>query len=280
MSQIKRKKRRRNKRRYYRALAIRIGICVVILVILISLVVTLVKKIFFSKDETEDVPKEPEVLTTQELLEKTAKENDFSVEDYPEQLIELLEKNPEAEEYVLNYPLKKGTYTDENLKEPEETSGLPLLIQWDDRWGYFEYADNVMGLAGCGPTSLSMVASYLLDDPSLTPIYMAEYAMENGHSIDGGGTAWSLMNEGARALGLNPKEVPLDENAIKKHLENGRPIICNVGEGIFTDNGHYMVFAGWEDGKIKINDPNRREYSARLWSFEEIQDQIKNMWVY
>ena len=280
MSQIKRKKRRRNKRRYYRALAIRIGICVAILVILISIVVTLVKKIFFSKDETEEAQKEAEVLTTQELLEKTAQENDFSVEEYPEQLIELLEKNPEAEEYVLNYPLKKGTYTDENLKDPEETNGLPLLIQWDDRWGYFEYADNVMGLAGCGPTSLSMVASYLLDDPSLTPIYMAEYAMENGHSIDGGGTAWSLMNEGARALGLNPKEVPLDENAIKKHLENGRPIICNVGEGIFTDNGHYMVFAGWEDGKIKINDPNRREYSARLWSFEEIQDQIKNMWVY
>ena len=70
------------------------------------------------------------------------------------------------------------------------------------------------------------------------------------------------------------------DNKIKKHLENGRPIIVNVGEGIFTDNGHYMVFVGWEDEKIRINDPNRRDFSERLWDFEEIQDQIKNMWVY
>ena len=283
MSNIRRRKRRRRKMRYYRALAIRFAL----LFLLIFLLVTLVKKIFFSKDKDEESKEATqqelvleEELTTEELLEKTAQENNFSVSEYPEKLIELLEKNPEAKEYVLNYPLKKGTYSDENLPVTEEAGTIPLLIQWDDRWGYYDYSGNVMGLAGCGPTSLSMVASYLLNDPTLTPIYMANYSTEHGHSIDGGGTAWSLMTDGARGLGLNPQEVPLDENAIKKHLENGRPIIVNVGEGIFTDNGHYMVFVGWEDEKIRINDPNRREFSERLWSFEEIQDQIKNMWVY
>lgn len=275
MDKLKKRKHKRKRRaRYYRALAMRIGLLLIVVMIFVMLI-RLIRK---PKEEEEPVEEKP--LTVEELLEKTAEENGFSVTEYPEQLIELLKKNPETEEYVLNYPLKKDMYSTEDLTELDGTDEIPLLIQWDERWGYYEYGGNVMGLAGCGPTSLSMVASYLLNDPTLTPIYMADYSTRNGHSIDGGGTAWSLMNEGARGLGLNPKEVPLDENAIRKHLENGRPIICNVGEGIFTDNGHYMVFSGWVDGKIKINDPNRREYSERLWSFEEIQDQIKNMWVY
>lgn len=273
MSKIKNKKLRRKKLAQYKMIAI-YG---VVLFVMLLIICSFVKKIFFTKEEEYSKQK---VLTIEEKMEKTAQENGFAIEEYPLELIELLEKNPETEEYVLNYPLKKGTYSDEDLPASDGTGNIPLLIQWDDRWGYYEYGGNVMGLAGCGPTSLSMVASYLLNDPSLTPIYMADYSTRNGHSIDGGGTAWSLMNEGARALGLNPKEVPLDEAQVKKHLENGRPIIVNVGEGIFTDNGHYMVFVGWEDEKIKINDPNRREYSERLWSFEEIKDQIKNMWVY
>ena len=281
MRKIKKNIRRKKKRRYYRALAIRIAILLGILFIIIFLLGKIIGAIWSGiKGDDKEAAEPTKQLTVRELFEKEVEEKGFSVSDYPEKIIELYEKNPEAKEYVLNYPAKKGNYSTENLTESECTGEIPLLIQWDDRWGYYEYGGNVIGLAGCGPTSLSMVASYLLDNPELTPVYMAEYATENGHSIDGGGTAWSLMNEGARNLGLNPKEVPLDENAVRKHLENGRPIIVNVGEGIFTDNGHYMVFVGWEDGKIKLNDPNRRDFSNQLWEFAEIQDQIKNMWVY
>ena len=279
--------RRKRKLILYRRIAVLLGV-VLLLILMISL---LVKRCGKSEEEDnkevkeevqEEVQEETtsESLTFEELMEKTAQENNFSTDEYPEKLIELVKKNPETQDFVVNYPMKKDTYSEENLTELDGADGVPLLFQWDERWGYYQYGGNVMGLAGCGPTCLSMVASYLLDNPALTPIYMADFATENGHSIDGGGTAWSLMNQGAKDLGLNPKEVPLDENAIKGHLENGRPIICNVGEGIFTDNGHYLVFSGWVDGKIKINDPNRREFSERLWSYEEIKDQIKNMWVY
>lgn len=40
-------------------------------------------------------------------LQSFADANNLSVEEYPTELIELLEKNPETEEFVLNYPLKK-----------------------------------------------------------------------------------------------------------------------------------------------------------------------------
>ena len=36
---------------------------------------------------------------------------------------------------------------------------------------------------------------------------------------------------------------------------------------------------GTENGMIRVNDPNSRENSAKLWSYEEIESQIRNLWV-
>ena len=137
-----------------------------------------------------------------------------------------------------------------------------------------------MALTGCGPTCLSMVAVHLLQDAELTPLYIAEYAERKGYYVDGVGSAWALMQEGARDLGLHVQEVSLDKNTVMKYLQQGRPIIASMGPGDFTGTGHFIVFVGVEDGKIQVNDPNRRERSERLWEFDDIKDQIKNMWVY
>ena len=212
-------------------------------------------------------------------LNTFARNHQFSVNEYPSELVELLLKNPDTEEFVLNYPLKKNTFSKEKLTELEEDK-IPLLMQWDSRWGYYKYGDNVMGLTGCGPTCLSMVASYLLQNPALTPIYMAEYATRNGYSVSGSGTSWNFMSEGATELGLHVKEVPLMENKIKNYLQQGYPIICILGPGEFTDNGHFIVLTGVEDDKIRLNDPNSRERSERMWEYEELKNQIRNIWVY
>ena len=53
-----------------------------------------------------------------------------------------------------------------------------------------------------------------------------------------------------------------------------------MGPGDFTATGHFLVLTGWEDGKFRINDPNSRENSERLWAYEEIQDQIRNLWAF
>lgn len=227
------------------------------------------------QDEADEILDE-----TMQKLKYFADANQISMSDYPKELIELLRKNSETEEFVWNYPLRKGNYSTGNLTEPLNGEEIPLIMQWDARWGYFVYGDNVMGLTGCGPTCLSMVASYLLKDPRLTPLYMAQYAIDNGYCVAGNGTAWDFMLTGARSLGLNAKEVPLHENTVKQYLQAGKPIICIMGKGIFTDSGHFIVFSGWKDGKIEIKDPNSREKSEMLWEFQEIQGQIKNMWVY
>ncbi|MBO5259917.1 MAG: C39 family peptidase [Agathobacter sp.] len=233
----------------------------------------------------EEIHLDEEVLaggetTIYKQLQKFADKNDFSVNEYPEELIELIQKNADTEEFVLNYPLKKGTFSRDVLTEYLDTEKVPLFMQWDERWGYYEYGSNVLGLTGCGPTCLSMVALYLLQDPQMTPLYVAEYSVNNGYCVPGSGTSWNLMSEGARGLGLTVREVSLDEEQIRKNLEAGRPIIAIMGAGDFTDQGHFIVFSGWQDGKIVVNDPNSRTNSAKLWSYEDIKSQIRGMWAY
>lgn len=243
------------------------------------------------KEEYRKILKNSTIPISDIVMEEVitfAMENNISINDYPVELLELLQKNPETKEFVLKYPLKKGEVSHESLsllmdetkRGIKNIEDMPLLMQWDERWGYYQYGDNVMGLTGCGPTCLSMVASYLLGDADLTPLYMADYSLRNGYCVEGFGSSWELMSEGAEDLGLGVCEVPLSENVVKQYLESGNPIICIVGEGDFTDNGHFIVFKGWKDGKILINDSNSREKTEKLWSFEDIKYQIKNMWAY
>ena len=136
-----------------------------------------------------------------------------------------------------------------------------------------------MGLSGCGPTCLSMVCLYLLDDPIYTPQYVAEFAKENGYSGDGNGSAWTLISKGGVELGLDVTEIPLDENRIIRNLEVGNPIICVVGPGDFTSTGHFIIMTGYEDGFVSVNDPNSNARSEQLWDLKAVMSQIRNLWV-
>ncbi len=225
-------------------------------------------------------PTEEPELSPSEKIAQYAASNNISVDEYPERLVDLLIKNPETEDFVLGYPLNKEKRFTGKLTEYENCTSIPLLMQWDMRWGYTPYGSDVMGLTGCGPTSLSMVAIYLLKDTSLTPPYIANFAVENGYSVTGSGTSWTLMSEGAPKLGLKCEELTLDKNKVLAALDEGKPVIFIMGPGDFTDNGHYIVVTGSVDGKLKINDPNSAANSEKLWEFDDIKSQIKNLWAF
>lgn len=215
----------------------------------------------------------------QRTLKKFAKSHDLDLREWPEELMELGEKNPEAEDFILNYPLKKNDSPEIDLSELKNSETVPLLLQWDERWGYSTYSGGLLGLTGCGPTCLSMVSIYLLNDPKYDPQYIAKFSMDNGYSVDGNGSAWTLISEGGPKLGLEVIEIPLVESRIVRNLEVGNPIICIMGPGDFTTTGHFIVMTGYEDGKIRVNDPNSRQRSEMLWDYDQIKDQIRNLWV-
>lgn len=206
---------------------------------------------------------------------------DFSGTDYsayPSTMIELLDKNPETRQFVLEYPTEHDKTHRIDMSEYANSETVPLFLQWDRRWGYIPYGNDVAGITACGPLCLSMVAYYLTGDPNMSPDKMIEFSIEDGHCIRGNGTSWTLISKGAKKLGLNVKELPLVEAYIRRELVAGNPVICVMGPGVFTTTGHYIVLTGYENGMYRVNDPNSVEKSNRLWHFGEFQDQIRNLW--
>ena len=194
-------------------------------------------------------------------------------------LRQLVKNNPETIDFVRDYQAKKDVPPAENIGEV--TAGvIPHLLQWDERWGYQIYGDNMIAVNGCGPTVISMVASGLTGDNTITPYRVAKFAEQNGYYEGDAGTSWALMTEGAAQFGVYGEEMGLSEEAVFSSLENGNPIICSMSPGDFTTTGHFIVLVGIEDGKIRVNDPNSVKRSEKLWDYETLYPQISNLWVY
>ena len=198
--------------------------------------------------------------------------------NYPEALQALWAKNEDARPFVEGYFENKGRTFTIDLSQEAASDGVPLLMQWDRRWGYEPYAGGLLGCTGCGPTCLSMAALYLTGNPDYSPKYVAQYAAEQGYAVEGSGSAWALISEGAAHFGLEARELPLDERRMRSALEQGQLVICVLGPGDFTDNGHFIVLTGYEDGAFTVNDPNRYVNSSKTWTYDQLADQIKNLW--
>ena len=199
--------------------------------------------------------------------------------EYEDELRAAARKNKELKSYVKNYDKYKDKEFEIDLSKEAKSEEVPLLMQWDKRWGYNIYAGEPFGLSGCGPTCLSMVCIKILGDEKYTPKYIGEFAESHGYALNASGSYWSLISDGGRELGLDVVEIPNVKQRVIDNLNVGNPIICIMGPGDFTDNGHFVVMTKYVDGKIKINDPYRKKNSEKLWDYEEISSQIQNMWV-
>lgn len=215
----------------------------------------------------------------EKIIREYADKNGIDFNDYPASIIDLLARNSETEDFVLSYPKEKDKSHKINMKEYKNCKEVPLFMQWDKRWGYMEYGSDVAGLTACGPVCLSMAAVYVKQDIKYSPDYVIEFAIDNGYCLENGGSEWVLISEGGEKLGMDVTEIPLDKNRVFKNLEAGNPIICVMGPGDFTAKGHFIVMVGCEDGKIKVNDPNSKSNSEKLWNYDDIYSQIKNLWV-
>ncbi|MFV0381263.1 MAG: C39 family peptidase [Breznakia sp.] len=198
-------------------------------------------------------------------------------EEYPQELKELALRNEDAISYVQGYKYKTDE-VDNDLSELD-TSKVAVLMQWDRRWGYATYGNEMFGLTGCGPTVLSMAAIYLSGNTEMTPYRVSQMSMDKGYYINHVGSSWSLMDAGAAQLGLRSSALYLHEESMLKALENGSLIVASLGPGDFTNAGHFILIVGVnETGEFIIRDPNSYIRTEKTWSFETLQKQILGMW--
>lgn len=222
-----------------------------------------------------DVPANPDTEDTTAQTEETAKP--VYTDKYTPALLELAEKNPEAAGYVAAYAGATPANLKMDLSEELSPGQFPYFTQWDSRWGYNIYGSGLIGWTGCGPTVLSMVAVGLTGDGTMTPAFVADMAVRDGYCVEGNGTAWTLFSQGSKKLGLTPKELPLWEPTVRAELEAGRPVVCIMGPGHFTENGHYILLTKADAEGYHVLDPFRPS-NCHAWSWDDFSGEIKNLW--
>lgn len=285
---VRRRKRmlreKRRKRRKIRRL-IRVGIRLgVLLVILTAGCSFLIKKVNGLLGDGMAVSK-PYYHEVQEMSAASVRKTDVyrSVSEHPERypanMAEKLENNPELIDFVEHYPEYEPVARG-GISKAEKEEKYPLFLQWDQRWGYASYGDDNIGFSGCGPTCLSMVIFSLTRDANATPNVIGNFAMDEGYYVYGTGTSWDLMTAAAAAYGVNASAMGMDETIMKDSLDAGQLIIASMGPGDFTSSGHFIVIYGYNDEGFFVNDPNSKKRSNQVWSFQTLNWQIRNMWVY
>jgi len=225
------------------------------------------RDISFSWEERSEAAREIKAFADQQGI---------SIGRWPWNIIRLYESNPETKDFVFQYPFREEMKVDITRYKDSET--VPLFLQWDPMWGYEDYGSSCIAVTGCGPTCLAMVGFHLTGDTTMTPDNIAQFAQRRGYYAKGYGSSWTLISEGAGELGLTAEELPLVKKKLTDALEAGSPIILALGAGDFTTSGHYIVLTGLEEGAFRVNDPNSRIRSEKLWTYEELEPQIRNIW--
>ena len=197
-------------------------------------------------------------------------------EAYPADYLDMLGRNSETLDFVLGYPEHHSDAPAGSLTESLDT--VPLLLQWDMRWGYQTYGSSTIAVSGCAPVCLSMAASYLTGDASITPYRVAQYAANAGYYVPGQGTSWSLLTEGAFAFGISCRQLSLDEAQINAALDAGHPVICSMSPGDFTTEGHFIVLYGRTADGYLVRDPNSIARSEKMWTYDRLSGQIAALW--
>lgn len=236
------------------------------------------------EDESVQYDKASDITGWKSNIEKMSKINKNAniildnLNELPEELIRMAGNNPETIDFVANYIDHSVNYKSDYPKRIYKDVNIPYYIQWDDKWGYQEYGTEIIGSAGCAPTSLAMVISGLTGN-KVTPSEVAKISSENGHA-GSYGTGWDFYPFIANEFNLNIEEIPVDMAKIRDEIDKGNIIVVSVGPGTFTTVGHVMVIVGYEGNNLKIYDPNSLEKTKQTWKLDNFEDEILKLWSY
>lgn len=191
-----------------------------------------------------------------------------------------MEKERLAKQTVDPFKLGPTTIPVSTPRSQWTAGTMPHLYQTDPLWANKPYAGSSIRIAGCGPTSLSMVYTYLTGKTDLDPVAMASFAEEHNFAPTGA-TEWRFMTDGAAAIGLRSTPVAPSRASIASALDAGMPIICCLTPGDFTTVGHFLVIKGMDSrSMVEIHDPNSPYNSAKRWPISQILPQIEALWAF
>lgn len=157
------------------------------------------------------------------------------------------------------------------------TSTVTYFSQTDPRWEDSIYGNsNTIGVYGCGPTTVAMLATSLTDT-LVYPTDVAKWAYDNGEFANNEGSYHSIIANGAANYGLTAQSLITPSKAtLIEELNKGNLIVVLMDKGHFTSGGHFIILRGvTENGEVLIADAKSLENSQKPWSFDIIISEAK-----
>ena len=170
--------------------------------------------------------------------------------------------------------LLTGLNTQAAINQPVE------FQQTDEQWGSELYSitnnrSQTIANSGCGPTSMAMVLNYYIDE-SITPLQTSIYALSNNHRTRRKGTSWEYFEAMAKEYDLDFYQTTSSAEALSWMETKSDPlIICSMGPGLWTTDGHFIVLWDVVDGIAYINDPNSTDEERVQNSFNRLARQCR-----
>ena len=141
-----------------------------------------------------------------------------------------------------------------------------------------DYGYGTISSAGCGPTSMAMVLTYLLGK-EIDPVECAEFG--DGPYTAPNGTCWNYFEAIAEKYDVECHQKEISEENIRDGLKDGNPVIVIMGQGDFTTGGHFIVLRSIDEkGQITVADPASEERESHTWDVDTIVDQGLQIWIF
>ncbi len=163
------------------------------------------------------------------------------------------------------------------VSEESVSATFVYYNQKDALWSDSLYGEDSISGYGCGPTVCAMLISSLTEQ-TVTPADMAEWSVQNGCYIQGGGSYHTLIPLACKSYGLKVEGYTKnDREAILTALKAGAYVCVIMGPGDFTETGHFILLTGiTENGKLTVADPASRANSEQLWDADLIFEQARS----
>ena len=222
-----------------------------------------------SDDDTDSYFGESEDSVSQDSSSKSNKSDDTST-------------TTRKSTAILTTPPKK----DNDINNSSNKSGVGSFkknIFYYNQYDYGGYSYSYYGTIashGCGPTSLAIAISSLLQEEH-DPIELTEYVCSIG-GCTSDGSAYLVIYQAAKDYGEKygfTAEPTSDTDLVKKKLSEGNSIVVTITNGGFYTNsgnlisngGHYFTLTGVdEDGQVFLSDPANSNNTGRTIDIEAL----------
>lgn len=103
---------------------------------------------------------------------------------------------------------------------------------------------------------MAMAVNYYVDE-TITPPDMATYSLKNGCRTNSNGTSWGFFSKIAKKYDLEFLQTASSVEALEwMNTQEDPLIVCSMGPGLWTTEGHFILLWNIDNGIAYINDPN------------------------